>query len=289
MARNVRIGLIQASLDRSASESPADLKKSMIAKHVDLLARAAHMGAQIICLQELFNGPYFCAEQDPRWFELAERIPEGLTTQILCEQARQHRTVIIGPIAETDGMGSYYNSAAVIDVDGACLGVYRKTHLPQMAPGFWEKYYFRPGNLGYPVFETCFGRIGVYLCYDRHFPEGLRALALRGAEIVFNPSAGVAGPGEALWKLELPAQAVMNQCFAAGVNRVGREDPWQIGEFFGTSYVCSPRGRILAEARRAEEDVLVTEVNLEEVYDFRHALPLLRDRRPETYGPVTTP
>ncbi len=286
MPRMVRVGLIQASLGANPTGDIVAVKKLMIDKHVEMIARAAHRGAQVICLQELFNGPYFCAEQDPRWFDLAEPIPEGTTTQLMCELAKQHHVVLVAPLFEAGSPGAFYNSAAVIDVDGRFLGTYRKVHIPHGLPGFWEKYYFKPGNVGYPVFETRHGNLGVYLCYDRHYPEGARALALNGAEIMFNPSAGIAGPGEGFWKLELPALAVMNQVFVAGVNRPGWEAPWKLGEFFGTSYLCSPKGQILAEAKRAEDDILVGEIDLDEIREFRQAMPLVRDRRPDTYGPV---
>ena len=289
MPRIVRVALVQVALTERPGAPPAKSKKSMIDKHVEQIALAAHQGAQIICLQELFHGPYFCAEQDAKWHEVAEPIPDGIITQLMCELARRHHVVLIVPMAELDSPGVLYNSAAVIDADGACLGKYRKVHIPHAPPGFWEKFYFRPGNLGYPVFETRFGKVGVYLCYDRHFPEGARALALGGAEIVFNPSAGIAGPGEAFWKIELPALAIMNQYFVAGVNRPGWEGPWKIGQFFGTSYLCSPRGKILVEGKRAEDDLVIGDIDLDEIREFRQALPLSRDRRPDTYGPVTSP
>jgi predicted amidohydrolase len=150
---------------------------------------------------------------------------------------------IVVPIYEEEITGIYYNTAAVIDADGKYLGKYRKNHIPHVNPGFWEKFYFRPGNLGYPCFDTAFARIGVYICYDRHFPEGARALGLNGAEIVFNPSATVAGLSEYLWRIEQPAHAVANGYFIGAINRVGHEQPWDIGEFYGQSYFCDPRGQ----------------------------------------------
>ena len=141
----------------------------------------------MLCMQEIFTGPYFCAEQNPRWYEAVERIPDGPPVKLMQEHARRHRMVIVVPIYEEDEAGIYYNTAAVIDADGTYLGKYRKNHIPHCLPGFWEKFYFRPGNLGYPVFQTAYGKVGVYICYDRHFPEGARALGLGGAEIVFNP------------------------------------------------------------------------------------------------------
>ncbi|MCH7870960.1 MAG: acyltransferase, partial [Planctomycetes bacterium] len=199
MPRIVRGALIQATLCESADSPIEKIKQAMLDKHVDMIAKAAEKGAQVICLQELFYGPYFCAEQDAKWYALTERVPDGPTTKLMCELARKHNAVMIVPLYEEELTGLYYNSAAVIDADGTYLGKYRKNHLPHCDPGFWEKFYFRPGNLGYPVFETQVGNIGVYICYDRHFPEGARCLGLNGAEIVFNPSATVAGLSEYLW------------------------------------------------------------------------------------------
>ena len=159
------------------------------------------------------------------------------------------------------------------------LGKYRKTHIPHVAPGFWEKFYFRPGNLGYPVFDLGFAKIGVYICYDRHFPEGARCLGLNGAEIVFNPSATVAGLSEYLWKLEQPAHAAANGYFIAAINRVGTEAPWNIGEFYGTSYFCNPRGKIIAEAARDKDEVLTADLNLDEIAEVRRTWQFYRDRQ----------
>ena len=199
MARPVRCSLIQAT-----NAAPADLpldqvKQAMIDKHLAYIRQAAEAGAQIACLQEIFYGPYFCAEQKTRWYDFTEPIPNGPTVRLMQDEARRRRLALIIPIYEREQEGVYYNTAAVIGPDGSYLGKYRKTHIPHVAPGFWEKFYFRPGNLGYPVFDLGFARIGVYICYDRHFPEGARALGLNGAEIVFNPSATVAGLSEHLW------------------------------------------------------------------------------------------
>lgn len=286
MARIVRAALIQATLTGPAT-GPSDLlKQAMIDKHVGLIEQAAARGARIVCLQELFWGPYFCCEQDACWHRLAERIPDGPTTRLMTELARRLHLVLVVPMHEEDLPGVYYNAAAVIDTDGRYLGKYRKVHLPHLGPGFWEKFFFRPGDLGYPVFETAVGRIGVYLCYDRHFPEGARCLGLAGAEIVFNPSATVAGLSEHLWKLEQPAHAVANQYFVGALNRPGYEDPWRIGEFFGMSYFCDPRGQIIAEGRRAEDDIVMADLNLDLVREVRTTWQFYRDRRPETYGEV---
>ena len=244
---------------------------------------------KILCLQELFYGPYFCAEQETRWYHLTERVPDGPTITLMRKLAKKHGMVIVAPVYEEEQPGIYYNTAAVIDADGTYLGKYRKTHIPHCKPGFWEKFYFRPGNLGYPVFETAFAKIGVYICYDRHFPEGARALGLNGAEIVFNPSATVAGLSEYLWKLEQPAHAVANGYFVGAINRVGTEAPWNIGEFYGSSYFCDPRGRILAEAPRDKDAVVVADLDLDMIEDVRSVWQFYRDRRPDAYGALVTP
>lgn len=287
MSRIVRGALIQATLCEPATSPIEKIKQAMIDKHVALIASAAKGGAQVVCLQELFYGPYFCAEQDKRWYTLTEKVPDGPTTRLMCEIARKHQIVLIVPLYEEDMPGVYYNAAAVIDADGRYLGKYRKTHLPHVAPGFWEKFYFRPGNLGYPVFDTRVGKIGVYICYDRHFPEGARCLGLGGAEIIFNPSATVAGLSEYLWKLEQPAHAVANQYFVGAINRPGREAPWNIGEFYGTSYFCDPRGKILAEGKRDADDIVVADLNLDVIREVRDTWQFYRDRRPDAYGAVT--
>lgn len=289
MPRIVRGGLIQAVLSESASAAPDKIKKSMIDKHAALIAQAASKGVQVLCLQELFYGPYFAAEQDAKWYGLTEPIPDGPTTRLMCEVARKHGMVLVVPIYEEDMPGVYYNTAAVIDADGKYLGKYRKTHLPHCQPGFWEKFYFRPGNLGYPVFETRVGKVGVYICYDRHFPEGARCLGLNGAEIVFNPSATVAGLSEYLWKLEQPAHAVANQYFVGAINRPGTEAPWNIGEFYGQSYFCNPRGQIMAQGSRNTDDIVIADLDLDLIREVRNVWQFFRDRRPEAYGAITAP
>jgi beta-ureidopropionase len=286
MSRVVRGGLIQATLCEPSTSPVAAVKKAMIDKHVALIAEAAKQGAQVVCLQELFYGPYFCAEQQARWYELTERIPDGPTTRLMAELARQHEIVLIVPVYEEDLTGVYYNTAAVIDADGRYLGKFRKMHIPHCAPGFWEKFYFRPGNLGYPVFETRGGKVGVYICYDRHFPEGARCLGLNGAEIVFNPSATVAGLSEYLWKLEQPAHAVANGYFVGAINRPGFEEPWRIGEFYGQSYFCDPRGKMLAVGKRDSDDIVIADLDLDLIREVRNTWQFFRDRRPETYGSI---
>jgi beta-ureidopropionase len=286
MSRVVRGGLIQATLCEPSTSPVAAIKKAMIDKHVALVAEAAKQGAQVVCLQELFYGPYFCAEQQARWYDLTERVPDGPTTRLMAELARQHEIVLIVPVYEEDLTGVYYNTAAVIDADGRYLGKFRKMHIPHCAPGFWEKFYFRPGNLGYPVFETRVGKVGVYICYDRHFPEGARCLGLNGAEIVFNPSATVAGLSEYLWKLEQPAHAVANGYFVGAINRPGFEEPWRIGEFYGQSYFCDPRGKMLAVGNRDGDDIVIADLDLDLIREVRNTWQFFRDRRPETYGAI---
>ena len=288
MARIVRGGLIQAVLSEPTTSAVEKIKRSMIDKHVALIEQAAEKGVQVLCLQELFYGPYFCAEQNARWYELTERVPDGPTVRLMCELAGKHQMVLVVPIYEEELTGVYYNTAAVIDADGTYLGKYRKTHIPHCAPGFWEKFYFRPGNLGYPAFDTRFGRIAVYICYDRHFPEGARCLGLNGAEIVFNPSATVAGLSEYLWRLEQPAHAVANQYFIGAINRPGTEAPWNIGEFYGGSYFCDPRGQIMAEGARDTDDIVVADLDLDQIREVRNVWQFFRDRRPDAYAPIVS-
>jgi beta-ureidopropionase len=289
MPRKVRCGLIQARNVVKSDAPLARIKKAMIDRHVALIGQAARRKARIVCLQELFYGPYFCAEQEDRWYQLTEGVPDGPTVTLMRQLARKHGMVLIVPVYEEEQSGVYYNTAAVIDADGAFLGKYRKTHIPHCKPGFWEKFYFRPGNLGYPVFETAFARVGVYICYDRHFPEGARALGLNGAEVVFNPSATVAGLSEYLWRLEQPAHAVANGYFVGAINRVGVEAPWNIGEFYGSSYFCDPRGQIVAEAPRDADHVLVADLNLDLIEEVRTVWQFYRDRRPDAYGQLVKP
>ena len=283
MPRTVRCGLIQTHFDLPGTDSVEAAKKSAVDKHMHYIEEAGKAGVQILCLQEIFTGPYFCAEQTPKWYDATEPIPDGPTTKLMQEVARKYKMAIVVPLYEVENVGVYYNTAAVIDADGSYLGKYRKMHIPQVAPGFWEKYYFRPGNLGYPVFKTAYATIGVYICYDRHFPEGARALGLNGAEIVFNPSATVAGLSEYLWKLEQPAHAVANGYFIGAINRVGVEAPWNIGEFYGQSYFCNPRGQIIAEASRDKDELVMSDLDLDMIKEVRNTWQFFRDRRPETY------
>jgi beta-ureidopropionase len=289
MSRIVRGALIQAKVTESGIAPVAQIKQSMIDKHVAMLEEAAGKGAQVACLQELFYGPYFCAEQQVKWYDLVERIPDGPTTKLMCELAKKLKMVLVIPIYEEEISGLYYNTASVIDADGSYLGKFRKIHIPQVNPGFWEKFYFRPGNLGYPVFDTAIGKVGVYICYDRHFPEGARCLGLNGAEIVFNPSATVAGLSEYLWKLEQPAHAVANGYWVGAINRPGWEEPWRIGEFYGQSYFCNPRGQLVAVASRDQDEIVFADIDFDMIREVRNTWQFYRDRRPETYGAITAP
>ncbi len=282
MARTVVGGLIQMANPVNDGGAPvARIKQAMIDQHIPLIEEAGKRGVQILCLQEIFCGPYFCPSQDSKWCDTAEPIP-GPTMELMAGYAKQYRMVVVVPIYEREMAGVYYNSAGVIDADGTYLGKYRKMHIPQTA-GFWEKYFFKPGNLGYPVFKTRYATIGVYICYDRHFPEGARLLGLHGAEIVFNPSATVAGLSQYLWKLEQPAHAVANGYFMGCSNRVGTEAPWNIGKFYGSSYFVDPRGNFLATGSEDRDELVTAEMNLDMIEDVRRTWQFYRDRRPESY------
>ena len=283
----LRGGLIQMALKASTDESPAAITKAMIEAHIPLIEEAGEKGVQVLCFQEVFTQPYFCPSQDVKWFDSAEKIPDGPTTRLMQEYAKKYNMVIVVPIYEADDVtGVYYNTAAVIDADGEYLGKYRKTHIPQVA-GFWEKFFFKPGKSNWPVFQTKYCKLGVYICYDRHFPEGWRALALNGAEYIVNPSATVAGLSEYLWKLEQPASAAANGCYIGAINRIGREQPWDIGEFYGQSYFVNPRGQIEAEASRDKDELLIHDMDMDMVREVRNLWQFFRDRRPDTYGKLT--
>ena len=280
----LRGGLIQMALKASTDEDPETIRKAMIEAHIPLIDEAGAKGVQVLCFQEVFTQPYFCPSQDAKWYAAAEAVPDGPTTQLMQEYAKKHKMVIVVPIYEHDAVsGVYYNTAAVIDADGSYLGKYHKTHIPQVA-GFWEKFFFKPGASNWPVFETQYCKLGVYICYDRHFPEGWRALALNGAEYIVNPSATVAGLSEYLWKLEQPASAAANGCWIGAINRVGREQPWDIGEFYGQSYFVNPRGQIEAEASRDRDELIVHDMDMSMVQAVRNNWQFFRDRRPSTYG-----
>ena len=263
-------------------------KESMIELHEKHVAEAATAGTRVMCFQELFYGPYFCQVQDTEFYSYAEAIPDGPTTKRFQELAAKHGMVLVLPMYEREKAGFLYNTAAVIDADGTYLGKYRKTHIPQVK-GFWEKFYFRPGNLGYPVFETAVGTVGVYICYDRHFPEGWRALGLAGAEIVFNPSATSRGLSAYLWQLEQTSAAAANMYFVGAINRVGIE-PLGDNDFYGTSYFANPRGQFVdGTASDQTEELVVRDLDLDQVEEVRSQWAFYRDRRPDTYESLTAP
>ena len=280
MARTVTSAIVQVAWTGD--------KESMIELHEKYVAEAASAGARVMCFQELFYGPYFCQVQDTEFYSYAEAVPDGPTTKRFQELAAKHEMVLVLPMYEREKAGFLYNTAAVIDADGSYLGKYRKTHIPQVK-GFWEKFYFRPGNLGYPVFETAVGTVGVYICYDRHFPEGWRALGLAGAEIVFNPSATSRGLSAYLWQLEQTSAAVANMYFVGAINRVGVE-PLGDNDFYGTSYFANPRGQFVdGAASDRTEELVVRDLDLDQIEEVRSQWAFYRDRRPDLYGPLSAP
>ncbi|MBU4310598.1 acyltransferase [bacterium] len=298
MPKVVRGGLIQAKnviaptkdtskMSEEAIRKEIDkIRAAMLEKHIKMTEKAGKKGVQVLCYQELFNVPYFPAEHHMRWYYAAEPIP-GPTTREIAKLAKKLSMVIVVPIYERAMAGVYYNSAAVIDADGKLLGTTRKMHIPHVHPGFYEKYYFKPGNTDYPVFRTAYARVAPYICYDRHFPDGARILGLHGCQIMFNPSATTAGVSKYLWELEQPAHAVANGYFVGAVNRVGTEKPWNWGRFYGSSYFCSPKGKIIAQASEDKDEIVVADLNLDEIEEIRQAWQFYRDRRPETYGDLT--
>jgi len=264
-------------------------QETMIQKHERYAREAAGQGAQIMCFQELFNAPYFAQKQDARWYDLAEPVPDGPTVRRMQDLAKETRMVLVVPVYEEEFAGVYYNTAAVIDADGTYLGKYRKTHLPHVI-GFWEKFYFRPGNLGYPVFDTAVAKVGVYICYDRHFPEGARALGLHGAEIVFIPSATSRGLSQHLWRIEQTSHAIANGYFVGTINRVGIEKDLGPNDYYGQSYFCTPRGEFVGEVGDPyEEQLIVRDLDLGLIREVRNVWQFYRDRRPDAYGDIVAP
>ena len=281
----LKCGLIQMALKADTSLAPEAIRDVMIEAHIPFIEQAGEAGVQVLCFQEVFTQPYFCPSQDAKWYAAAEPIPDGHTTRLMQDYAKRYNMVIVVPIYEEEMTGVYFNTAAVIDADGSYLGKYRKSHIPHVG-GFWEKFFFKPGNSDWPVFETAHCKLGVYICYDRHFPEGWRALALNGAEYIVNPSATVAGISEYLWELEQPASAAANGVFIGAVNRIGTEEPWNIGRFYGSSYIVNPRGQIEAQASPDQDELLIHEIDLEMVREIRNNWQFFRDRRPELYDPL---
>ncbi len=278
MPRTVRAAVVQTAWTGD--------KASMIDLHETHVRAAAADGAQVMCFQELFYGPYFCQVQDTEFYSYAEAVPEGPTVQRFSSLAKELGIVLVLPVYELEQAGFLYNTTAVIDADGTYLGKYRKHHLPQVK-GFWEKFYFRPGNLGWPVFDTAVGKVGTYICYDRHFPEGWRALGLRGAEIVFNPSATSRGLSSYLWSIEQPAAAVANMYYVAAINRVGVE-PLGDNDFYGSSYFVDPRGQYVGDkASDTDEELVVRDLDLDRIREVRDQWAFYRDRRTDAYGILT--
>lgn len=266
-------------------------KESMIALHEAWAREAASQGAQVIAFQELFYGPYFGITQDPAYYRYAEPV-DGPTVERFAALAAELGIVMVLPIYEEAQPGVLYNTAVVVDADGTVLGSYRKHHIPNLDK-FWEKFYFRPGNLGFPVFDTAVGKIGVYICYDRHFPEGWRELALNGAQIVFNPNATKPGLSNRLWEIEQPAAAIANGYFVVANNRVGLEDNEYGSEavnFYGSSYAVGPDGNYVGEvASSTSDELVVRDLDLDQVREVRERWQFFRDRRPDAYKAITAP
>jgi N-carbamoylputrescine amidase len=281
------LGLVQM---RCEADPDANLERALTAVH-----RAARNGAQIVCLQELFRTPYFCQIHEAALFDLAEPIP-GPTSEQLARAARETGTVVVGSLFERRSPGLYHNTAAVFDADGSLRGLYRKTHIPD-DPLYFEKYYFTPGDLGYRVFETRFGRVGVLVCWDQWFPEAARLTALHGAEVLLYPTAIGWHPrekdehGEAqreAWQTVQRAHAIANGVFVAAVNRVGHEGPDDGGlEFWGSSFVSDPFGVLLGQSSQDREEVLVVPCDRRRLEEVRRNWPFLRDRRTDLYGDLS--
>jgi N-carbamoylputrescine amidase len=271
----VRIGLIQT---RGGPDKSRELERECAR-----IREAAAAGARIICLKELFNTPYFCTRQDVDLFDLAEPLP-GPTTDHLSALARELEVVLIVPVFERSMAGVTFNSAAVIDADGTVIGKYRKTHIPQ-DPGFEEKFYFAPGDLGYQVWNTRYAKIGVLICWDQWYPEAARITALKGAQILFYPTAigwlpeekaSLGAAQHNAWETVQRGHAVANGCFVAAVNRVGTEDGT---EFWGQSFVSNPYGEVMVRGSEVDEEVLLADCDLQALEDFRRIWPFFRDRR----------
>ena len=282
----VRGGLIQMSLKESTEKSPHEIARAMLDAHVPLVDQAGQAGVQVLCFQEVFTQPYFCPSQDSNWYAAAEPIPDGPTVRLMQDLARKHQMVIVVPIYEEAMTGVYYNAAAVIDADGSYLGKYRKTHIPHVAR-LLGKILLQTRPSAYPVFQTRYCKLGVYICYDRHFPEGWRSLALNGADISSIRRRPWLACREYLWKLEQPAAAVANGVSSAPINRVGTEAPWNVGEFYGQSYFVNPRGQIEPIASRGQGRADRPRHGPRQVARSSNLWQFFRDRRPETYGPLT--
>ena len=289
MSEKFAIGLIQMKCTKDAEEN--------LARATEKIREAARRGAQIVCTHELFRGEYFCRTEDASLFNLAEAVP-GPATDALSEIARENKVVIVASLFERRAAGLYHNTCAVIDADGAFLGRYRKMHIPD-DPLYYEKFYFTPGDLGFPTFETKYGRIGVQICWDQWYPEGARAISLGGAQVIFYPTSIGWHPAEKAefgaaqldaWKTIQRSHAIANGVYVAAVNRVGFERGTAAGdtglEFWGNSFVADPFGQIIAEASNDKEEVLVVECDPAKSEDTRRNWPFLRDRRVDAYQPI---
>jgi len=290
----VRAALIQAHANMPKQEA--------IARHEQLIDEAADKGAQVTCLQEIFFGPYFCAEQDPKWYDTAER-DDGPTVKRMQALAKKHKMVLVVPFYEEAQTGVYYNTAVLIENDGTVLGKYRKMHIPD-DPLYYEKFYFAPGDLGFKAFDTEYGRMGALVCWDQWYPEGARLTALQGANVLFYPTAIGWHPDEKAefgavqhdaWRTIQRAHAIANGVFVGVVNRVGHEFGDIRGnraqgkglEFWGGSFLCDPFGRIIVEASHDKEEILIGQCDLKHLEDVRRNWPFLRDRRIDSYAGIT--
>lgn len=274
----VRLGLIQTHADADASTN--------LERTLGLIDQAASKGANVVCLQELFLGPYFCQEEDHAEFDRAEAVP-GPTTDVLAAKAKEHGMVIVASLFEKRAKGLYHNTVAVLDADGAYLGKYRKMHIPD-DPRFYEKFYFTPGDLGFKVWDTRFGKIGTLICWDQWFPEAARACALQGADLLLYPTAIGTWSGEMefkdeqrnAWQAVQRGHAVANGVYTAAVNRIGTEDELN---FWGHSFVFGPAGQTLHESGDGE-DVAVVDLDFDAIETQRRGWPFLRDRRIDAYA-----
>lgn len=291
----VRVGLVQMALKAPTSAPVAEIRDAMNRAHAAMVEDAAQKGVQVIAFQEVFNSPYFCPVNDPKWDAAAEPL-DGPTVAMFAPLAKAHGMVIALPIYERAKDGRRFNTTVVIDADGSVLGTYQKTHIPTigrylhgMVPESergTEATWFEPGETGWPVFATKYLKLAVYTCYDRHFPEGWRALGLAGADYVVNPSATWEGLSRHLWTIEQPAAAVANAFYIGAINRVGTELPWDIGRFYGSSYVVDPRGQILAQGPDDADALVVADIDLGVVEAVRTTWRFMEHRRPEAYGPI---
>jgi N-carbamoylputrescine amidase len=287
--KSFNVGLVQMSVG-------ADLDENL-SRAAAKVAEAGARGAQVVCLQELFRAPYFCQREDAALFDLAETVP-GPSTEAMAAAARKANVSVIVPIFERRAPGLYHNSAVVLGPDGKMLGLYRKMHIPD-DPAYYEKYYFTPGDLGFTAFDTPVGRVATLICWDQWYPEGARLAALRGAAVVFYPTAIGWHPHEKAehgaaqrdaWRTVQRGHAIANGMYVAAANRVGHEKPSDGGagiEFWGSSFVADPQGVLVAEASTDREEILVAKIDMERLEDVRRNWPFLRDRRIDAYGGIT--